>query len=140
MQSILKCTTDTAPKQVKSPMSDRLKKYKMKTGEASTSDVPKFILPPVGTDYLPAEPLKKTTFTGVVTYVDMDSTIYVQNLKLDPAFKEMVTLMKAFFDSLQPDPPDTVYNNGELCTALYHENKCWYRGKVVGRESPNSYK
>lgn len=44
------------------------------------------------------------------------------------------------FDRIPPESPGTVFKVGQLCTVFYHEDKCWYRGKVVGTEGKDVYR
>lgn len=90
------------------------------------------------TDYIPAPPITKKKFVAIVTYVDENGVIYLQDYDMQGAFEEMVRQMNSYFKNTKPETTD--FKAGELCTILYRDNKYWYRGKVTKREAGGTYK
>lgn len=90
-------------------------------------------------DYLPAPPIKKNKFVGIVTFVDEYGVIHLQDNDMQQPFEEMVKQTNAYFENnIEVELP--VFEPGDLCTVMYHDNNYWYRGKVVKREPNGDYK
>lgn len=89
-------------------------------------------------DYMSAPPLKKSKLIGIVTYVDAYGAIYMQDFDMQKPFEEMVMQMNEYFNKTKPEETD--FQEGDLCTVMYHDNEYWYRGKIVKRQEDGTYK
>lgn len=89
-------------------------------------------------DFTPAPPITKRRFCGIVTYVDDDGVIHLQENVMQEPFQAMVKQMNAYFNSTQPEV--NPLQPGDLCTLRYSNNEYWYRGKVIKREEDGTYK
>lgn len=90
------------------------------------------------TDYIAAPPVTKKKFVAIVTYVDEDGVIHLQDYDMQEPFEEMVMQMNKYFKNTQPETTD--FHAGDLCTVLYRDNEYWYRGKVNKCEADGTYK
>lgn len=76
-------------------------------------------------------PLQAREFDATATYVDHDGGIYLYDSKLEPVIKMLECEMKKIFDTTAPEPAETVWKVGDLCTVRYFANANWYRGKIL---------
>lgn len=91
-------------------------------------------------DYQIAPPIKDNSFFGIVTYVDFDCIIHVQDLARDNQFQEMVEKMGSYLSNIKPEPEDVVFKVGDLCSVYYSESNGWYRGKIRGEDECGTYR
>ncbi|KAF5295115.1 hypothetical protein FQA39_LY13266 [Lamprigera yunnana] len=82
-------------------------------------------------DWLPPIPFRSKKFFAMGTFVDNNAYIYLQECRLLSVLKAMEDEMNTYFANSSPEPPDTIWFPGQLCTAKYHLNDKWYRGKII---------
>ncbi|KAF5273087.1 hypothetical protein FQR65_LT04829 [Abscondita terminalis] len=82
-------------------------------------------------DWLPPVPLKSKHFLAIATFVDYNACIYFHESIKEPVLRTMENEMKKYFADTSPEPMDTVWTPGQLCTVKYFVNDNWYRGKIV---------
>ncbi|KAK4882908.1 hypothetical protein RN001_006227 [Aquatica leii] len=82
-------------------------------------------------DWLPPVPLKSQIFQAIATFVDYNACIYIHESSKELVLKSMENKMKNYFANTSPEPMDTRWVPGQLCTVKYFVNDNWYRGKIV---------
>lgn len=108
--------------------------------EHASADIEPIEISQILVDYIPAPPITKKKFVGIVTYVDENGVIHLQDYDMQTPFEEMVIQMYNYFKNTEPEPENIVFKAGDLCTVLYRDNKYWYRGKVTKCEEGGRYK
>lgn len=48
--------------------------------------------------------------------------------------------LQNFYKNRIPTTDCKVWNVGDMCAAIWHHDRCWYRGKIIGINSPSEAK
>lgn len=83
--------------------------------------------------WLPPVRLVKSQLNAVVSYVDMQCHIYLQNLDDEtPQLLQLVSNeLNEVFSNSQPEPINIEWSEGQSVIVQYHLDNMWYRGTII---------
>ncbi|XP_073952292.1 RING finger protein 17-like isoform X2 [Choristoneura fumiferana] len=82
-------------------------------------------------DWLPAEPLKCTAFTGMPTYIDNDGIIYLHDVSQEHVLEFIKDTLAVGSEKEYLKAQSHNWRVGEPCVARYYLDDSFYRGTVV---------
>uniref|UniRef100_A0A2S2NKN9 RING finger protein n=2 Tax=Schizaphis graminum TaxID=13262 RepID=A0A2S2NKN9_SCHGA len=91
--------------------------------------------------WLPPARLVKSQFNAVVSYVDMECHIYLQNLDDEtPQLLQLVSSeLNELFSNSQPEPINMKWSEGQSVIVQYHLDNMWYRGTILKKNEKGEF-
>ncbi|XP_076287451.1 tudor domain-containing protein qin isoform X2 [Lasioglossum baleicum] len=84
------------------------------------------------TAWLPAKSIPDDKFIAMPTYLDHDGYLYLHSTEQSAGILANIEQkLEKLYKNCNLESCDTVWSVGDMCIAQYHDNKKWYRGKVV---------
>ncbi|XP_025195551.1 RING finger protein 17-like isoform X2 [Melanaphis sacchari] len=91
--------------------------------------------------WLPPACLDKSEFNAVVTNVDMECHIYLQNMDNEtPQLLQLVSNeLNEMFSNSQPEPFNMQWSEGQSVIVQYHLDNMWYRGTILKKDENGEF-